>query len=692
MDAVSNQLTAFAHIDGYGTGYQSTGGFADAVNGGTNTYVSFRDSLGWVTRALTPPLLIERPTPSSSASAVYFADDLSRVVLLQGDSPVIPGHPEGTGRAVFVRNVADGSLAWITRPTAAAPEGEPVFRMSGASEDLEHVVFRANPAAPDTGTVRLIDEDTARARGAGLYDYTDGRLTAVGILPDGSVPAHGAVSPAQLSSGGQSVTAATANNQVSRDGRRIVFVSPDPGVSSDTSPRQLYLRIDGTRTQLISRSMVTGLPANDWATFQYASPDGSRIWFRTTAALTNDAPPVGSKLYRFDSGPETVTLMEPDVGAPLVSSDDGSRFLYVATGTEELWLNDGGVKTRVASPVGWSLTLLTDGKQVRTTPDGSRFVFASDNEINPGRFNNGSGQIQVYVYDVASGSLDCASCPSDSSVPAGTASIASGDPTARLQGERVISRDGRRVIFDTTTPLVARDANARRDTYLWEDGDVSLISSAGPSDSTVADMSASGDDIFFLTRDRLVPQDVDGSIDIYDARVSGGFPRQPPEIVCELECQPPPTPRPMLPAPVTTDGGGSGNLDEGPVAQPRFAVGRVSAAARRRFARTGRLRLNARISQRGRVSAIVRARSGRRWYVAATAGREARTAGAIPLALELSRRARRQLAVRGRLSLRVEIAYSGRETPRRIAMVLRAPRTRSALTTGTRSNGGRNDA
>ncbi len=37
-------------------------------------------------------------------------------------------------------------------------------------------------------------------------------------------------------------------------------------------------------------------------------------------------------------------------------------------------------------------------------------------------------------------------------------------------------------------------------------------------------ISPSGKDIFFLTTDGLAPQDTDGAMDIYDARIGGGFP------------------------------------------------------------------------------------------------------------------------------------------------------------------------
>ena len=50
-------------------------------------------------------------------------------------------------------------------------------------------------------------------------------------------------------------------------------------------------------------------------------------------------------------------------------------------------------------------------------------------------------------------------------------------------------------------------------------------------------MDQSGTDIFFETVDQLVPQDGDTQVDVYDARIDGGF-AMPQPTVCEGEgCQ-----------------------------------------------------------------------------------------------------------------------------------------------------------
>ncbi|HEX2071525.1 MAG TPA: hypothetical protein VHF90_07760 [Thermoleophilaceae bacterium] len=98
-----------------------------------------------------------------------------------------------------------------------------------------------------------------------------------------------------------------APNQISADGSRIFFASPGeaPGRQvgqcsgtgeATTCPAQLYVRAvqpDGdVLTRWVSRSEVSGQEASLAArvTFQGATPDGDKVFFRTAAPLTADDP------------------------------------------------------------------------------------------------------------------------------------------------------------------------------------------------------------------------------------------------------------------------------------------------------------------------------------------------------------------------------------------------------------------
>jgi len=148
---------------------------------------------------------------------------------------------------------------------------------------------------------------------------------------------------------------------------------------------------------------------------------------------------------------------------------------------------------------------------------------------------------------------------------------------------RELSDDGNRLFFESSDALTPRDTNGLTDVYQWEapgtggckeasssfspanGGCVDLVSSGQAAQSAhVHDASRDGEDVFFSTLESLLGQDF-GLIDIYDARVNGGFPEPPPPpIGCEGEnCQHPPAP----PAFITPSSGlydGPGNLEEKP--------------------------------------------------------------------------------------------------------------------------------
>jgi hypothetical protein len=150
----------------------------------------------------------------------------------------------------------------------------------------------------------------------------------------------------------------------------------------------------------------------------------------------------------------------------------------------------------------------------QVSPDGEFAAFASAESLTG--FAN-RGHYEVYRYATAgSGRLDCASC-------APTGAGADSDVTLSANGLN-LTNDGR-VFFTTSEKLVVRDTNSVKDAYEWENGANELIS-AGSSqfDSGLVTASADGTDVFFFTRQVLVPQDGNGAVlKIYDARTNGGF-------------------------------------------------------------------------------------------------------------------------------------------------------------------------
>jgi hypothetical protein len=238
----------------------------------------------------------------------------------------------------------------------------------------------------------------------------------------------------------------------------------------------------------------------------------------------------------------------------------------------------------------------------RVSPDGLSFAFTSAQPLT-GYDNrdagSGKADTEAFVFQATPGSagtLACVSCNPSGARPAGRKVGESQSvggfvdlwAAATIPGwaeqqhpTRLLSADGNKLFFNSYDALVARDNNGKEDVYEWRradsrqaceeqgaelfssgaEGCVSLITSGqSPEDSEVIDAGADGSDVFFLTGSSLLPQDP-GLIDIYDARVNGGFPAAPvPSPACEGEaCQGAYNP-PNDPTPASSSFEGAGNV------------------------------------------------------------------------------------------------------------------------------------
>ncbi|MGH3430357.1 MAG: hypothetical protein ACRDQZ_22785, partial [Mycobacteriales bacterium] len=300
--------------------------------------------------------------------------------------------------------------------------------------------------------------------------------------------------------------------------------------------------------------------AGGGGTFQAASADGSIAFFIKAGHL-----------YRHSAETDTSEpLAEEGVAGVLGISADGSSVYYQDAAGLFLW--DEGATTPVApgaeaaQPSDWPPTTGT----ARVSPDGSHLAFLSAAPLT-GYDNTdqqtGEADTELYLYDAETDELSCASCNPTGEAPQGSSSI----PGAIANGEgeaatdtykpRDLSVNGNRLFFDSRDALVANDANNAQDVYQWEAGGegscsqaagcLSLISAArGGEASSFIDASADGSDAFFLTAQSLVPSDP-GSVDLYDARVGGGFPLPEVPTPCEGDaCQSVPS-APEDPSPAT---------------------------------------------------------------------------------------------------------------------------------------------
>ncbi len=316
---------AVANADGNSVFFGGYGGLGEAVSGIDDFFVAQRSPSGWSTRSALPrapllsggpgapgiPLFTDPPkllAPSADLTHTIFT---AETAYAKGAAPY--GIGEGGGQYGWVYLSGPNPLlepAWLTRPVeaglvqpASSYEAVPV----GGTSDFSTVYFT------EAGTVGL-PEDASRAPHVaqgkntwGFYQYRNGVLGEAGVLPDGSVSEYGAV-PAALA--GLTDPARYADpdqldNEVSRDGLKAFFVSPDP--RAGVGVPQLYVRktaSDGSQsTALVSQSQFPGhlgktapngpVPLSaggEGSSYTFGSPDGSHAFFASTDQLTSQAP------------------------------------------------------------------------------------------------------------------------------------------------------------------------------------------------------------------------------------------------------------------------------------------------------------------------------------------------------------------------------------------------------------------
>jgi len=621
---------------GDGLLYNQTGPFGATTTGVQEYSVARRTPTGWSSTAMLPRSRGRVDFAVDQLEAFNPSADLSHVIFVPNGASFAPGNPsELSSESIYVAG-QEGSLAWVGEPKI--PNPIPALghlergglSPAGGSADLGVVYLTYyGTLAPEDEAVskagsrasHVKEEPEPHHSPWGFYEWREGQLRNAGELPPGSANGpfdpYGAV-PAAIGHQGGPDTPEEFDNEVSVDGSRAFFVSPDPVYCEShpvcgTDPPELYVRetrADGTRrTELVTRSSDDGHPSehgplaiepphfgSHFASYVYASPDGSQAFFESVDPLSPQAKEAeedgliskGSpKEYDFHVATGVLTYLpgvtdgKGGVVTVLASAGDGSRFIFAqeseigGPAPSELDLWSSGMVTRIAQ---LSASLNTKLDPARATTDGSVFVFETNSPIvspSGGVFNNGGGFEQVYRYEVASKNLSCVSCPPAGVAPSGDASLSidSNQPglaevgSSHLVSTHGISADGSRVFFDTPEALVPQDVNNRRDVYEWEGGQVFLISAGtGPEDSFLLDNSESGDDVFFATTDGLVPADADGGYDVYDARAphepdeAVGFPPSVSPAPCVGDCQGPPSVPPalgVLPASASFSGAGN---------------------------------------------------------------------------------------------------------------------------------------
>jgi hypothetical protein len=584
-DVIADTQRTDAAGDGGALVFSSLAGFGDAQGLGIATeYLSKRTGTpgtsGWTTHGISP---VQQPGSLAGAFRQVdgnfggFSDDLSkgwyRSYRALGDSPNVSRLSN-----VYLRTdlLGPGPGDFQLLSDAVTPLGFDFTKtlVVGTSTDFSHVIF---------GTRHALTADAVDTGQSKLYEWDNGTLRLAGILPDDACATPPCIADGSI--GGQSTGQVYSPHAISADGSRIIFTD---NTASGSATGDIYMRIDHATTIKLNASEKPFPDAPEAnATYWNASVDGSRVFFTTTEALTDDGTsgvsnlymydlnaPVGARLTLLSKDTEPADGTDADTSGVIGVSDDGKAVYFIARGqlvqgqpviggsTDGiyLWRDDGtpgGTLSYVGGlarlddeeldlPLNWGL----GADWARVSPDGRHLLFvARDGSLLTG-YDHGStcGSFgdepcrELYVYSapegMAPGRLACASCnPSGATATSEAADVANvgrGAAYGTAHLSHALSDDGSRVFFDTGEALVPEAHNKGvRDVYEYDvaSGALHLLSNGHAADgSYFLDASRSGDDVFIASRERLSRWDVDGARDVYDVRVGGGVPEPVPSL------------------------------------------------------------------------------------------------------------------------------------------------------------------
>lgn len=473
---------------------------------------------------------------------VAYSNDLHTTLWLTS-VPMTPAGPPEEQLGLY-RQVGDGPLQFIAHIGEGLTIGYSGF--IGMSSDGRSVVF--------TTKEHLLPGDAGRIQGESVYEWNESGLRLLDVESGGGL----------LSSCGSTVS---SSNGMSLSAQRVFFTHP---AQAACGVKRVYLRdsANGTLTEA-SASRCTRIDCNaaQNVTFAGATRDGGSVYLVTAQQLTNDDQDTGRDLYRYDVDSEQLSLLSG--GSPVATgevkesvvypSDDGTQVYFRADGVMIAGELTAGEKLMHAG--GGGMTLVADAAfpaqpTVQVSANGDKALFVSASKIVIGDTDE---KQDTYLYDANSDVVTRISA----SPSAGNGSFDANVTTALEVPEfdfgnrnpfYALDASGARAVFATAEPLVPEDTNATGDVYEWRDGQLGLVS-AGTSEfeSSFGGISRSGDTVIFGTTESLVGGDRDGGdIDLYAARVGGGFPDPPVAPACDIASCPRSSRSPLVrPAPAS---------------------------------------------------------------------------------------------------------------------------------------------
>jgi hypothetical protein len=616
-EKLSTELPFQASADGNAVTYAGSptaGGNGSSGLGFGNQYLATRSATaGWTQTIIQPPGFA---TPRYAA----FSPDLSRAILCSRES--LASSAPARYNDLYARTNANGiyhPLSTVTPPNRPPFEFESFgtkeagngcrLAFAGASGDFEHLLFLANAAlTPDAPEGSPAENN--------LYDSVNGHLALVNVLPNGQ-PEASATFGAPSETPTEPSNPPDFSHVISADGSRIVWSDLQAGpnmehifmrehatttVAVSLGPARFWTAsVDGRYVFYTEAGVLFRFDADTATRAQLTSPgsavegvlgaseDGTVIYFAAGGVLASGAEPL--RCEEFERGtPEGSVTEEQEKQGKFVPGVGCNLYLLRVGGSPEFITRLATADGFEARPFGaggenggrigdWQPAL--GHRTAQVTPDGQHLLFMSRMSLT-GYDNTALDEAgeriavsEVYLYDAGAKNLACVSCnqsgepPPESVLRSGAVAFIPAS-LGNTYMRRAISADGSRVFFDSTVPLVPQDRNGQQDVYEWErDGAGSCHESPGciyllsggtnASQSTFVDASETGDDVFIVTRTRLVPQDGNENLDLYDARVDGTRAPSPP--VCTgTGCQGVPPAPPTFATPPSATFAGTGNF------------------------------------------------------------------------------------------------------------------------------------
>lgn len=504
--------------------------------------LSTRGSAGWSSEVIAPPH--EQATgPSVGSGSEYhlFSEDLSRGIVDLFGNGFTPLSPEATESTPYLRtdflngNVTEHCRASCYQPLVTRADtregvkfgeeneegrcevtpGEE-FQVCGArfvdaTPDLSHIILEAGTVVEGEQLTSTPNETSGFA-GRTFYEWSGGQLQPLYLLPksEGGV---GVIASGVHIDGGHpnGVYEETAAETLATE--TTATRTPGTPMSDDGSVffpyrGHLYLH-DFAKDESFRLDVAQGVaePSQDEASILYAANDGSKFFFTDPQRLTTAA---GGGIYEcrvveVAGSPKCELELTGLSGGSLIGGSSDASYLYFVGAGERLIVDhyENGKWTTGEGPVVSSTDgatgLLAHEDQApvyRVSPDGRFVAFMSDHDLT-GYDNrdaiSGQPDIEVYLYDAITNKLVCASCNPTGARPRGTTFFNNGalvggvflgsepwtaaslppwtnslyGPEGELYQPRFLSDTGR-LFFNSVEALVPQDVNGTQDVYEYE--------------------------------------------------------------------------------------------------------------------------------------------------------------------------------------------------------------------------------